>query len=189
MREPTAVRPRVASAREYMRSQLPLVFRTPAGAVAVDMLEALETVLDPIVAVLDGLPGYLDAGTAPDDVVDLLAAWLGVEDVASGLPQRRAAVRLAAELSARRGTRAGLELALATAFPSLPLTVQDAGAVRWKPSELDRPVTAGFTVQCATPLDEQQEVAVLGLIRRFAPAGVRARLRVRERRRDGGARG
>ena len=188
MTERSSGAPAAASAREYMRSQLPLVFRTGAGALGVDMLAALERVLDPVVAVVDGLPAYLEPATAPDDVLELLAAWLGVGELAELDPaQRPQAVRLAADLGRRRGTRAGLELALATAFPSLPFSVQDGGEVRWERSSLGRPAKAAFTVLCDTPLDERQEVALLGVIRQFAPAGVLARLRARERRREGDA--
>ena len=40
---------------------------------------ALETLLDPIVAMLDALPAHFDPDYAPRDVLDLLSAWLGVE--------------------------------------------------------------------------------------------------------------
>ena len=68
---------------------------------------ALEAVLDPIVAVLDALPAHFNPDHAPRDVLDLLAAWLGVElDESQPLRERRELVRQAAELSRRRGTRA-----------------------------------------------------------------------------------
>ena len=97
---------------------------------------ALETLLDPIVAVLDALPAHFSADHAPRDVLDLLSAWLGVDLDESQTPaQRREMVRQAAELGRRRGTRAGLELALSLAFPKLPLRVEDLGGVRTAPPE------------------------------------------------------
>ena len=94
---------------------------------------ALETLLDPIVATLDALPAYFDPDLAPRDVLELLAAWLGIS-VDESWPDERAreALRVAAaELGRRRGTMQGLELALRIAFPDLPLRVEDGGKVTW----------------------------------------------------------
>ncbi len=119
---------------------------------------ALETLLDPIVAVLDALPAHFSADHAPRDILNLLAAWLGVELDESQTPaQRRAMVRQAAELGRRRGTRAGLDLALSLAFPKLPLRVEDLGGVRTTPPEggMDTPA-ATFIVYCDKPIAEEQ---------------------------------
>ena len=67
---------------------------------------ALETLLDPIVAMLDALPAHFSADHAPRDMLELLAAWLGVEQDETQTPeQRRETVRHAAELG-RRAARA-----------------------------------------------------------------------------------
>ena len=116
--------PPVASSRAYLRDALPAVYQE--GDFGMRFIGALETLLDPIVAVLDALPAHFSADHAPRDVLDLLSAWLGVDLDESQTPaQRRAMVRQAAELGRRRGTRAGLELALSLAFPKLPLRVED----------------------------------------------------------------
>ena len=47
-------------------------------------------------------------------------------DEARSGEERRAIVRMAPELMRRRGTRAGLELALSLAFPGVPFRVEDA---------------------------------------------------------------
>ena len=126
--------PPVASSRAYLRDALPAVYQE--GDFGMRFVGALETLLDPIVAVLDALPAHFSADHAPRDVLDLLSAWLGVDLDESQTPaQRRAMVRQAAELGRRRGTRAGLELALSLGFPKLPLRVEDLGGVRTAPPE------------------------------------------------------
>src|SRR4051794_18822993 len=69
--------PRVASARRYLRSSLPAIYQQDDFAMR--FVGALETVLDPIVAVLDALPAHFAPNLAPRHVLDLLTAWLGVE--------------------------------------------------------------------------------------------------------------
>jgi phage tail-like protein len=177
--------PAVASQRAYLRSQLPEVFRAEPQPVAVSLLLALEQVLDPIVAVLDALPAYLEPELAPSDALRLLAAWLGVASDDEWLDaRRRGTVRDAARLARLRGTRAGLELALEIAFPALPVRVEDAGGVRWRDGEVGASAPdPAVTVVCDTPLDEHEQLAIDRLIDENVPAGVRARLWVRPRRR------
>ena len=108
--------PKVASSRAYLRGGLPAVYQE--GDFGMRFIGALETLLDPIVAVLDALPAHFSADHAPRDVLDLLSAWLGGDLDESQTPaQRREMVRKAAELGRRRGTGAGMELALSLAFP------------------------------------------------------------------------
>ena len=83
---------------------------------------AFEAVLDPLVASLDSLPEHFDPRYAPRDVLDLLIAWLGLEhDEARSGEERREIVLMAPELMRLRGTRAGLELALAARLPRRPV--------------------------------------------------------------------
>ena len=106
-------------------------------------------------AALDNLPEHFDPAYAPRDVLDLLTEWLGLEhDEARSGEERRAIVRMAPELMRRRGTRAGLELALALAFPGVPFRVEDAGAVTWSldPDEDETPAPPSFVVYCDVPL-------------------------------------
>jgi phage tail-like protein len=113
-----------------MRDALPAVYRE--GDFGMRFVGALEHVLDPVVALLDNLPAHFDPRHAPPDVVELLGAWLGLEhDEARRGEDRRELVQGAAELLRKRGTRAGLEQALALAFPGVPLRVEDGGGVRW----------------------------------------------------------
>src|SRR4051794_33926999 len=120
--------PEVASSRAYLRSGLPAVYREEDFGMR--FVGALEGVLDPIVAILDGLEAHFDPDLAPRDILDLLSVWLGVDfDESQSLAARREKVRQAAELGRRRGTVGGLELALQLSFPGLPLRIEDAGGV------------------------------------------------------------
>src|SRR5688572_10441147 len=171
--------PRVASSRAYLRSSLPAVYQE--GDFGMRFIGALETLLDPIVAVLDALPAHFSADHAPRDVLDLLSAWLGVDLDESQTPaQRRAMVRQAAELGRRRGTRAGLELALSLAFPELPLRVEDPGGVRTAPPQEGEQVPPpSFIVYCDKPIAEEVQAAVARCIEQYKPVHTTYRLRVK----------
>jgi phage tail-like protein len=174
--------PPVASSRAYLRSGLPAVYQD--GDFGMRFIGALETLLDPIVAVLDALPAHFSADHAPRDVLDLLSAWLGVDLDESQTPaQRREMVRKAAELGRRRGTRAGMELALSLAFPKLPLRVEDLGGVRTDPPEggIEAPA-ATFIVYCDTPIAEETQAAVARCIEQYKPVHTTYRLRVKAAR-------
>jgi phage tail-like protein len=171
--------PPVASSRAYLRGSLPAVYQE--GDFGMRFIGALETLLDPIVAVLDALPAHFSADHAPRDVLDLLSAWLGVDLDESQTPaQRRAMVRRAAELGRRRGTRAGLELSLSLAFPELPLRVEDPGGVRTAPPEEGGPVPPpSFIVYCDEPIAEEVQAAVARCIEQYKPVCTTYRLRVK----------
>jgi phage tail-like protein len=171
--------PPVASSRAYLRGGLPAVYQE--GDFGMRFVGALETLLDPVVAVLDGLPAHFSADHAPRDVLDLLSAWLGVElDESQTPPQRREMVRKAAELGRRRGTRAGMELALSLAFPKLPLRVEDLGGVRIAPPEGGMAAPAAtFIVYCDKPIAEEVQAAVARCIEQYKPVGTSYRLRVK----------
>jgi len=94
---------------EDARSPHPIGATLPAlyadDAYAQQWCGALDQVLAPAVGVLDSFPAYLDAATAPPDVLDWLASWVGL-DAAAALPveRRRALLTYAAELHRWRGT-------------------------------------------------------------------------------------
>jgi phage tail-like protein len=171
--------PPVASSRAYLRGALPAVYQE--GDFGMRFIGALETLLDPIVAVLDALPAHFSADHAPRDVLDLLSAWLGINLDESQTPaQRRAMVRHAAELGRRQGTRAGLDLALSLAFPKLPLRVEDLGGVRTAPPEEGITVPAAtFIVYCDKPIAEEVQAAVARCIEQYKPVHTTYRLRVK----------
>jgi phage tail-like protein len=171
--------PQVASSRAYLRAGLPAVYQE--SDFGMRFIGGLEELLDPIVAVLDGLPAHFDPDHAPRDILSLLAAWLGVDLDESQTPaQRREMVRQAAELGRRRGTRAGMELALSLMFPKLPLRVEDLGGVRTDPPEEGmKAASATFIVYCDKPIAEDQQAAVARCIEQYKPVHTTYRLRVK----------
>jgi phage tail-like protein len=178
--------PEVASSRAYLRGSLPAVYQD--GDFGMRFIGALETLLDPIVAMLDALPAHFDPDHAPRDVLDLMAAWLGVDlDESQELRHQRELVRRSAELGRRRGTVRGLELALELAFPDVPLRVEDQGGVRWSldgPGEPDgnRPVLAppqSFVVYCDKAVPEETQAAIARCIEQYKPVHTTYRLRVK----------
>jgi len=170
--------PRVASSRAYLRNELPALYQD--GDFGMRFVGALETLLDPIVGVLDNLPAHFSAGHAPRDVLELMAAWLGVElDESQSLKERREMVRRTPELSRRRGTKRGLELALHLWFPGLPLRVEDPGGVRWQPQEDPDVSTTEFIVYCDEPVAESKQAAIARCIEQFKPVHAGYRLRVK----------
>jgi phage tail-like protein len=172
--------PPVASTRAYLRGGLPALYQE--GDFGMRFVGALESLLDPIVAMLDGLPAHFDPDHAPPDVLKLMAAWLGVDlDESQVLHHQRDMVRRAAELSRRRGTVGGIRLALALAFPDVPLRIEDSGGVRIKPPEAGEkePAKASFIVYCDKAVPEETQAAIARCIERFKPVHTSYRLRVK----------
>jgi phage tail-like protein len=171
--------PKVASSRAYLRGGLPAVYQE--GDFGMRFIGALEQLLDPIIAVLDALPAHFDPDHAPRDVLALVASWLGVElNEGQELSHQREMVRRAADLGRKRGTVAGMELALGLAFPNVPLRVEDQGGVRWS---LDQhPVDApppSFVVYCDKPVGEDVQAGIARCIEQHKPVGTSYRLRVK----------
>jgi phage tail-like protein len=183
--------PGVASEREYLRRSLPAVYQE--NDLGVRFVGALEPLLDPIVALLDSLPAHVDPDLAPEDVLALLARWLGLEvDEAWPVERKRELVRRGDELARRHGTRAGLELTLRIAFPDHPLRVEDTGQVTWSgKTDAKKPDRsgAGFVVYCDAPLDEHELGAVSRLIEQVKPVNVTYKLRVKAAKSTGGGGG
>lgn len=173
--------PAVASNRAYLRGGLPAVYQE--GDFGMRFIGALETLLDPIVGVLDALPAHFDPDHAPRDVLHLMAAWLGVEmDESQELRHQRELVRRSAELGRRRGTVRGLELALELGFPGVPLRVEDQGGVRWSldagAAAADAPPPS-FVVYCDKPVAEPVQAQIARCIEHWKPIHTTYRLRVK----------
>ena len=170
--------PRAVSNRGYLRNGLPALYQE--GDFAMRFVGALETLLDPIVGVLDALPAHFDPDHAPQDVLRLLSHWVGVQpDESLPLAHRRELVRRAAELGRRRGTKAGLELALALSFPGLPMRVEDPGSVSWGAAIAAPPADGRVIVYCEEPVDERTQASIARCIEENKPAHVGYKLRVR----------
>ena len=171
--------PPVVSRRATLRRAMPSIYHETDFAMR--FVGALEGVLDPIASVLDGLPEHFSPDYAPRPMVDMLAAWLGVQiDEAQELDARREHVRMASELGRRRGTVRGLELALRLSFPEIPTRVEDAGGVRW--SKDGAPATvepARFVVYVDIAVPEERQVAIARCIEHHKPVHATYRLRVK----------
>lgn len=95
------------------------------------LTSALDVVLAPIFATLDGLPSYLDPAIAPADFLDWLSGWVGVTlDETWPLERRRQLVADAAQLYRSRGTVAGLAAQVAI-YTGGEVAVEDNGAAAW----------------------------------------------------------
>jgi phage tail-like protein len=171
--------PPVASSRAYLRGGLPAVYQE--SDFGMRFIGALEELLDPIVAVLDALPAHFDPDHAPRDILNLLAAWLGVDlDESQEIRHQREMVRRAADLGRKRGTVAGMELALSLAYPDVPLRIEDQGGVRWSLDQhpLDAPPPS-FIVYCDKPVAEDVQAGIARCIEQHKPVGTSYRLRVK----------
>jgi phage tail-like protein len=178
--EPT---PPAVSNRAYLRNGLPAIYRDERdGDFGMRYIGALENVLDPIVAIIDGMPAHFDPGLAPLDILDLITAWLGIEyDESLPVAQMRKLVQHAAELGRRRGTRLGLEMALELNFPDLPLRIEDQGSVTWStdPTAAVDAKPPAFVVYCDVAIPEARQASIARLIEEVKPVHVHYRLRVK----------
>lgn len=174
----TTETPQSASSRAYLREGLPSLYSD--GDFGMRFVGALESVLDPIVAVLDALPEHFNPDYAPRDILNLLSAWLGVTlDESQPISVQRDTIRRAAELGRRRGTKGGLELALSLAFPDVPLRVEDEGSVVWQAGATVESKPPQFVVYCDKPVNEPVQAAIARCIEQFKPVHTAYRLRVR----------
>jgi phage tail-like protein len=172
--------PPVASNRAYLRGSLPAVYQD--GDFGMRFVGALEEMLDPIVAVLDGLPAHFDPEFAPRDVLSLMAAWVGVDlDESQEIKYQREMLRRSAGLGRRHGTARGLELALELHFPGVPLRVEDQGSVRVtaKSGETAAAPPPSFVVYCDKAVPETTQAAIARTIEHFKPVHTTYRLRVK----------
>jgi phage tail-like protein len=172
--------PPVVSRRAYMRTNMPAVYQD--GDFGLRFLESLETSLDPIVATLDVLARYFHPTLAPRDVLVMLASWVGLRFDESWPDERlREALARESEIARRRGTKAGLVLALEISFPTLPLRVEDGGGVTWStdPNQKTKAPRPSFVVYCDTAIPEKTQLAVSRVIEETKPVHVTYKLRVK----------
>ncbi|MFE7133872.1 phage tail protein [Streptomyces sp. NPDC057638] len=121
-----------------------LASRHPIGALLPDLYAeddlaqrftaGLDTVLAPVLSVLDNLPAYFDPRLAPPDFLVWLASWVGAELDPEWPPElRRAVVGRAVELHRWRGTRHGLAERLWLCL-GLRAEISDGGGTSWSTS-------------------------------------------------------
>jgi phage tail-like protein len=95
------------------------------------LCEALDDILAPIWVTIDNLDAYVDAHLAPDDFVDLLAAWTGAERHLEGISaRRRSLVVEAVTISRWRGTARALQRLLEL-FTGAEVEIDDTGGSAW----------------------------------------------------------
>jgi phage tail-like protein len=175
--------PSVASQRGYLRSGLPPVYQTEEFGLR--YVAALELLLDAPVGLLDSLPRHFSSDLGPLDLVELMTAWVGANpDESWPEPVQRDWLRQSAELTRRRGTRSGLELALRTGFPDLPFRVEDSGRTATGRSEgdLPEPGDTTFVVYCDVHVPDDLQASIARLIDDVKPVHVSYKLRVRAAR-------
>ena len=77
---------------------------------AQQLCAAFDDVLAPIFAILDCFPAYLDAGTAPEDMLDWLAGWIGLTLTdQGGAARKRDSIAIGAAVLPERAPRAASE--------------------------------------------------------------------------------
>ena len=104
----------LCSPRPFMDT-MPLVYR--GDPLAEQLCASFDDVLAPIFATLDCLPAYLDPKTAPADMLDWLAGWIGLTVSAHEEPARkRELITAGAALLPWRGTVRSVHEAVVAAF-------------------------------------------------------------------------
>jgi phage tail-like protein len=108
---------------------LPSVYR--GDFLAEQLCGAFDDVLAPIFATLDCLPAYLDPHTAPADMLDWLAGWIGLAvNIHEEPARKRELITAGASLLPWRGTVRSVYEAVVAAF-NLPTEVIESGAATW----------------------------------------------------------
>jgi phage tail-like protein len=105
---------------------LPSAYRT--DPVTEQLCAAIDDVLAPIFATLDCLPAYLDPNTAPEDMLDWLAGWIGLTINGHEEPTRKRELIVAGASSLPwRGTLKSVHDAVVAAF-NVETEVTESGA-------------------------------------------------------------
>ena len=132
---------------------------------------ALDAVLAPDITLLDCFPAYLDPGTAPPDLLDWLARWVGLSVIRDlPTPRRRDLIRRATRLHAMRGTPSAIR-ELVEAAVGLPVELDESGGVGWSVNAgaplpgRDRP---GLVVRIRTGSARPDQAAVEQLSQLFS---------------------
>ncbi|PZS36528.1 MAG: phage tail protein [Pseudonocardiales bacterium] len=113
-------------------------------------VSAFDVVLAPVLAALDDLAAYVDPSLAPDDFVEWLAGWVGLELSGSwGLGIRRAIVADAVHSYRRGGTAGAIKDAVALASGG-DVEITESGGASWS-----------STPQSALPGDDSATMRVL----------------------------
>jgi phage tail-like protein len=121
-----------------LASAVPIGQRLPGVFQEDDLMmrfvQAFDDGVAPVLATLDGLEAYVDPRLAPEDFLEWLAGWVGVEVDGTWSAERlRAIVAQAAEIHRRRGTVAGVVEAVRLVVDA-DVEVEETGGVQWSAS-------------------------------------------------------
>ena len=111
---------------------LPALYREPDEGFVLKFTEALDAVLAPVFATLDNLSDYFDPKIAPEDFLDWLAGWVGLELYEKWPPElRRKLVAEAVGLHQKRGTKSGVEriVEIFAGVERGKVTIEESGGV------------------------------------------------------------
>lgn len=129
----------------------------------------LDSVLGPLINVLDCLPAYFRPELAPEDFLDWVGRWVGADSdpAADAVAVRRKAVAAAVASHRGRGTPQGLAAAVELVFGVTP-EITESGGARWSLRPLDsfpgdpRPsVTVVLRVRDPAAIDARRLDAVI----------------------------
>lgn len=125
-------------------------------------MAGFDDVVAPVLATLDCLVEYFDPLLAPEDFLEWLSGWVGIElDEGWPIERRRAVVGTAVEMYRMRGTVAGLRANLEV-LTGGHVEIADSGGVAWSrdpaadlPGEASPRLAVRVRVedQAAAPLD------------------------------------
>lgn len=135
------------------------------------LMGAFDQVLAPVFVTLDCGDTYLDAQLAPDDLVDWLASWVGVDiDEAWSLRRRRALIKEAVALYRQRGTVAGLT-AHVHLFADVAPVIEESGGCDWSTApNAPLPGSAEPSMSVFLDVEESAGLSQANLVRIVAAA-------------------
>lgn len=136
----------------------------------------LDDVIAPVLSTLDNLAAYFDPATAPDDFLDFIAHWVGIDVEASwSVTRRRRVISHALELHRGRGTPHGIRAAVALVTRA-PVQVSENGAAAWSQTPGSQPpgdATPRLVVRIDTDeLSELERRRIDALVAAVKPAYV-----------------
>ena len=148
-----------------LMQRLPAIYRSKDGdrdGLLRSLVEVLEATTHGLQEGIERLGALVDPATAPEEWLDFLAAWIGMPwHETLSLQAKRALLGAAADLLARRGTRAGLLLLLRCLLPGTRVHIVDS-SVDLSPVILAGEGGAGATLLPAVLLGRPHGYAVLG---------------------------
>jgi phage tail-like protein len=159
---------------EGLESPVPVAGRLPVVLQDDDFLQrfvgAFDDMLAPVFLTLDSLACYLDPQLAPDDFLEWLCGWVGIEPDQTWTTQRRRdIVARAAAVHRWRGTARGVAEAVRLVVDG-EVEVTDSGGSAWSPApngRLPGSATPSLTVvvRGSGPVDRRRVERVIASVK------------------------